>query len=91
MVNAIKEVGKDHCIKVAFCCIINFEDEDFKDKVNDVNNKLKRYCDLTDMDFIGNSNIDGSYLNRAKLHLNIKGTTALAKNLCSFVRYLPLG
>ena len=91
MVNAIKEVGKDHSIKIAFSSILNLEDEDFKDKISDVNNKLKRYCDLADMDFISNSNIDGSYLNRGKLHLNIKGTTALAKNLCSFVRYLPLG
>ena len=38
------------------------------------------------MDFIDNSNIDRSCLNRGKLHLNRKGTAALAKNFIRFVR-----
>ena len=37
------------------------------------------------MDFI-----DGSYLNRSKLHLTRKGTAPLAKNLCRFVKTLAL-
>ena len=50
-------------------------------KINDVNNKLKNYCNSAGMDFIDNSNIDGSCLNRGKLHLNRKGTAALALGL----------
>ena len=42
------------------------------------------------MDFIGNSNIVGPCLNRGKQHLNRKGTATLAKNLCIFVKSLPL-
>ena len=42
------------------------------------------------MDFIDNSNIDGSCLNRGKLHLNRKGIAALAKKFCRFVRALPV-
>ena len=42
------------------------------------------------MDFIDNSNIARSYLNRGKLDLNRKGTAALAKNLCRFLRSLPV-
>ena len=42
------------------------------------------------MDFIDNSNIDGSCLNRGKLHLNKKGIAALAKNFGRFVRSLPV-
>ena len=42
---------------------------------------LKNYFNSVGMDFIGNSNIDGSCLNRGKLHMNRKGTVALAKNL----------
>ena len=42
------------------------------------------------MDFIDNSNIDGSCLIRGKLHLNRKGAAALAKNLCKSVRSLPV-
>ena len=90
LVSAIKEVGKDNSIKIAFSSIINREDEDFKDKINDVNNKLKNYCNSAGMDFIDNSNIDGSCLNRGKLHLNRKGTAALAKSFCRFVRSLPV-
>ena len=90
LVSAVKEVDKDNSIKIAFSSIINREDEDFKDKINDVNNKLKNYCNSAGMDFIDNSNIDGSCLNRGKLHLNRKGPAALAKNLCRFVRSLPV-
>ena len=88
LVSAVKEVDKDNSIKIAFSSIINREDEDFKDKINDVNNKLKNYCNSACMDFIDNSNIDGSCLNRGKLHLNRKGTAGLAKNFCRFVRFL---
>ena len=42
LVSAVKEVDKDNSIKIAFSSIINREDEDFKDKIMDVNNKLKK-------------------------------------------------
>ena len=83
LVSAVKEVDKDNSIKIAFSSTINLEDEDFKDKIMDVNNKLKSYCNSAGMDFIDNSNIDLSCLNRGKLHLNRKGTAALAKNFNS--------
>ena len=90
LVSAVKEVDKDNFIKIAFSSIINGEDEDNKDKINDVNNKLKNYCNSAGMDFLDISNVDGSCLNRGKLHLNRKGTAALAKNFCKFVRSLPV-
>ena len=90
LVSAVKEVDKDNSIKIAFSSTINREDEDFKDKINDINNKLKNYCKSVGMDFIDNSNIDGSCLNRGKLHLNKKGIAALAKNFGRFVRSLPV-
>ena len=74
--------------KLAFSNIINHEDKDFKDQINDVNNKLKNYCNSAGMDFIDNSNIDGSCLNRGKPHLNRKGTATLAKKFFRFVRSL---
>ena len=90
LVSAVKEVDKDNSIKIAFSSIINREDEDFKDKIMDVNNKLKNYCNSAGMDFINNLNIDGSCLSRGKLHLNRKGTAALAKIFCRFLRSLPV-
>ena len=41
LVSAVKEIDKDSSVKVAFSSIMNREDDDFKDKINDVNNKLK--------------------------------------------------
>ena len=58
--------------KSAFSSITNYKDEDFKDKINDVINALKNYCNTAGKDFIKNSNIDGSCLNRGKLHLSRK-------------------
>ena len=42
------------------------------------------------MDFIDNSSIDGSFLNKSKLQPNRKSTVVLAKNVCRFVKSLPL-
>ena len=91
LIRAIKEGDKDHSIKIAFSSIINREQEDFKDKVNDINNKLINYCNSADMDFTENSSIKAVFLNRGKLHLNTKSAAALAKNLCKLVKSLPLG
>ena len=85
LVSEINEVDKDSFVKNAFSSIINHEVEDFKYKIDHLNNKLKNYCSLASMDFIDNSYIDGSCQNRRKLHLNRKSRAALAKNLCGFV------
>ena len=90
LVSVVKEFDKENSIKIAFSSIINRENDDFKDKIMDFNNKLKNYCKSAGMDFLDNSNIDGSCLNRGKLHLNRKGTAALAKNFCRFVRSLSV-
>ena len=89
LVSTVKKDDQDNSIEIAFSSTINREDEDFKDKIKDVKNKLKNCCNSAGMDFIDNSNIDGSCLNRGKLHLNRKGTAALAKNFCRFARSLP--
>ena len=90
LVSTVKEADKDNSVKIAFSSIINREDEDFQDKINTINNKLENYWGSAGMDFIDSSNIDGSCLNRDKLDLSRKGTAALAKHLCRFVRSLPV-
>ena len=42
------------------------------------------------MDFIDNSNTDGSYPNIGELHLKSKEAAAIAKNLRSFLKSFPL-
>ena len=44
LISAVNEGDKDKFIEIAFSSIINREDEDFKDKIMDVNNNLKNYC-----------------------------------------------
>ena len=88
MASPIKEVGKEHYERIALSNIKNCEDKDFKNKINNANKKLKNYCNSAGMKFIDNLNIDGSCLNRGKLHLNSKDTAASAKTLCRFVKFL---
>ena len=71
LVSAVKDIDKDNSIKIAFSSIINREDEDFKDKINDVYNKLKTTVTqqvwiLLTIQIL----IDRSCVNRGKLHLN---------------------
>ena len=49
LVSAVKEVDKDSSVKIAFSSIINREDKGFKDKFDNVNNKLKNYCNSAGM------------------------------------------
>ena len=58
LISAVKEVDKDNSVKIAFSSKIK-KDECFKDKINDVSNKLKNYCNSAGMDFNDDSNIDG--------------------------------
>ena len=64
LVNTVKKVDKDNSVKISSSILINRENHDFKDKINDVNNELKNYCNSAGMSFINNANIDGSFLNR---------------------------
>ena len=63
------------------------------EEIKEINRKLENLCKGKGIKFINNSNIDGSCLNRSKLHLNKSGTALLVKKfsqalkpnwLCSF-------
>ena len=87
LVSAVKEVDKDNSRKIAFSSIINREDEDFKDNINDVNNKLKKTSAIQQVWILLAIQI---LMDRGKLHLNRKGTAALAKIFCRFIRSLSV-
>ena len=87
LVSAVKEVDKDNSRKIAFSSIINREDEDFKDNINDVNNKLKKTSAIQQVWILLAIQI---LMDRGKLHLNRKGTAALAKIFFRFLRSLPV-
>ena len=64
------------------------EDVDFNEKINEINEKLNKLCKSKGMFFVDNSNIDGTCLNKSKLHLNRKGTGALVKNMSHCINKL---
>ena len=52
-----------------------------KEKVKQYNELLVDLCSTNKWDLIDNNNINHSHLNNYGLHLNRKGTGALAKNI----------
>ena len=73
LVIVIKEIVRENNVKIAFSGIIHREvRRNCKKMIDDTNKKLKIYCFSVGIVFINNANIDGSSLNRSKLHLNRK-------------------
>ena len=54
IVAAIKEVNKDNSIQTGFFGIVNREDHNFKEKTDDVNSSLYKYCSSLGIAFIDN-------------------------------------
>ena len=60
-------------IQVGFSGIIERRDHDLGEKIKDINERLKRFCNSKGFLFRDNSNIDESTLNKSLLHLSIYG------------------
>ena len=70
LVKVIKEIDSEKKkTEIIFSGLIQREDHDFRDQIEEINGKLKRYCESKGYRFVENSNIDGGFLNRIKLHL----------------------
>ena len=65
---------------MAFSSVIHRNDQDFEEEIKGINRKLENLCKGKEIKFINNTNIDGSCLNRSKLHLNKSGTALLVRN-----------
>ena len=61
--------------------VIRRSHRNFGQKTEDLNLKLKRYCEGNKFLFVDNVNIEKSCLNNSKLHLNYKGTNILCQNI----------
>ena len=81
LVKVVCELGESEKIKIGFSSVIYRKDKDFEDERNEVNVKLKKYCEGKGFVFIENDNIIESGLNNSKLHLNKKGTNILTQNI----------
>ena len=66
-------------IQIAFSNVIYHSDQDFEEEIKEINRRLENLWKGKGIKFINDNNIDGSYLNRSKLHLNKSGTALLIK------------
>ena len=80
VITTIKEIDVNNEVQIAFSGVIHRDDEDFEEKIKEINRKLENLCKGKGIKFISNNNIDSSCLNRNKLHLNKSGTAQLVKN-----------
>ena len=66
-----------------FSSLITRRDKRDLDKnVQDVNHRSTNYCAQTNIDYMENSNIKEDHLGNKKLHLNKRGNTVIANDLC---------
>ena len=79
VITTIKEIEVNNEVQSAFSGIIHRDDQDFEEEIKEINRKLENLCKGKGIKFINNNNIDGSCLNRSKLHLNKSGTALLVK------------
>ena len=66
-------------IQIAFLNVIHHNDQDFEEEIKEIKRKLENLCKAKGIKLINDNNIDGSYLNTSRLHLNKSGTALLIK------------
>ena len=76
VITTIKEIDVNNEVQIAFSGVIHRDDQDFEEEIKEINRKLENLCKGKGIKFINNNNIDGSCLNRSKLHLNKSGTAS---------------
>ena len=88
LVKAIKEIDSEKETEIIFSGLSQREDHDFRDQIEEINDKLKRYCESKGYRFVENSSINGGFLNHSKLQLNKKGTALLSRNISNVLKYI---
>ena len=81
VITTIKEIDLNNEVQIDFLAVIHRNDQDFEEEIKEINRKLENLCKGKGIKFINNNNIDGSCLNRSKLHLNKSGTPQLVKQI----------
>ena len=71
--NIIEEMNVGGDIQVGFSGITERRDHDLVEKIKDINERLKRFCDSKGFLFMDNSNVNENSLNKSFLHLSRYG------------------
>ena len=88
LVTVVKEIDSEKETEIIFSGLIQREYHDFCDQIEEVNGKLKRYCESKGYRFVEDSNMDGGFLIRGRFHLNKKGTALLSRNIANVLKYI---
>ena len=80
VITTIKEIDVNSEVQIAFSGFIHRDDQNFEEEIKEIKRKLENLCKGKGVRFINNT-IDGSCLNRNKLHLNKSGITQSVKNV----------
>ena len=88
LVKVTEEIDSEKETEIMFSGLSQREDHDFRNQIEEIKEKLKRYCKSKGYRFVENSNIDGGLLNRSKLHLNKKDTALLSRNIANVLKYI---
>ena len=86
--NSIRDCSEN--TQVLLSGIINREDGNYIDKISEINTKMASYREGQGRIFINNNNIDGTCLNRGRLHLNKKGYSKFSLNLIQSMKSMSL-
>ena len=87
IINTIKR--KSAHTKIAISSVfIRTDKKDMPKKVNELNAKLKMFCEENLIDFISNDNVDEECLSLKRLHLSKKGNGRFASNLINYIKQL---
>ena len=87
IVKCVRDLDKDKKVNIRFSSVISRSDRNLGQEIRNLNLKLKRYCEGDNFLFVGNGNIEESYLKNSKLHLNHKGTNILCQNIKSSIHH----
>ena len=79
IVKSIRDCSKN--TQVLLSGIINREDGNSDDKISEINTRMASHSEDQGLIFTNNNNIDGTCLNRGRLHLNKKGYSKFSHNL----------
>ena len=82
----IEEMKGGGDIRVGFSGITERRDHDLGERIKDINERLKRFCNGKGFLFIDNSNIDERSLNKKLLHLSRYGNRLFSRNLINALK-----
>ena len=81
IVKCVRDLDKDKKVNIGFSSVISRSDRNLGYEVRDLNLKLKRYREGNNFLSVDNVNVEESYLNNSKLHLNHKRINILCQNI----------